>query len=513
MRNRCERSFSLCAPGVSWGSQVGRVSGFPDWAVTLWCVPLRLRTRVVLIHPPMKIPSLRGLLVAGALCALGLSASAQIIELRATLNSAQEVLPNVSSSSAKGSAIMLYDLQANTFDLVVSISDMANTITLSHIHEAPAGVNGDAKTNLGGEAVYTRSGTTVTASFRNIANVGDKLKLIQGGAYYNVHSTQFAGGEIRGQLIPTPVRLVANLDLAQEQAANPAIAYTGVNNFGGAVLLYDPAANTVSVRHSIYLFTSTFSNSHIHTGNTVTNGSVNTNLGNNATAGAYNSTNGFISGAHDAVPYGGDPLVLLAGGNYLNYHSQAFGGGQLRGRLTVSTETLSTRMGNLSVRSFVGTGDQILIGGISIQGTEPVRVLITAKGPSLTAFGVAGALANPRLALFSGATQIAANDDVGVLAAGSELARIPNVPTNALESALVVTLPPGNYTAQVSSAAGTGVAILEAYDLRNLPPTLAIASLDPVVPAGSAARSVAATTKAAPELCVATPLPMTVASR
>ena len=52
---------------------------------------------------------------------------------------------------------------------------------------------------------------------------------------------------------------------------------------------------------------------------------------------------------------------------------------------------------------------QILIGGISIQGTEPVRVLITAKGPSLTAFGVAGALANPRLALFSGATQIAAN--------------------------------------------------------------------------------------------------------
>lgn len=461
----------------------------------------------------MKIPSLRALLVAGAVCALGLSASAQIIELRATINGAQEN-PAV-TTGASGTAVMLYDVGANTFDLIVSINGLTNTATASHIHEGAAGANGGVVTNLGGEAVYTRSGNTLTATFRNVTHGGDKLRLIQGGAYFNLHTAANPGGEVRGQLIARPVRLVANLDLAQEQLPNPTINYAGVINFGGAAAIYDPVANTISIRHSLFNFTSTFANSHIHTGGTTVNGPVNTQLGNNPAAGAYNSANGHISGTHDAVPYAGNPVELLTGQNYLNYHSQAFAGGQLRGQLRVSSETLSTRMGNLAVRSFVGAGEQVLIGGISIQGAEPVRVLITAKGPSLAAFGVTGAIPNPSLALFDSAgRQIAVNNDVGALAPGSELARIPNVPTNPLESALVVVLPPGNYTAQVSSAAGTGVALLEAYDLRNLPATVAIASLDPVVPAASASRAFAAMGgKAAPELCEVTPLPATVATR
>lgn len=454
----------------------------------------------------MKIPSLRALLVAGAAGALALSASAQIIELRATINGTQEVPPV--TTPASGNAVMLYDVATNTFDLIISITGLTNTVTASHIHEAAAGANGPVVTNLGGEAAYFRSGNTLTATFKNIAHAGDRQRLIQSGAYFNLHTGANPGGEVRGQLVARPVRLVANLDVAQEAAAFPALNFSAVTNFGGAVVIYDPAANTVSLRHSIFNYSSTFTNSHIHTGGPGVSGPVNTQLGTNANAGAYTSVNGYISGNHDAVPYGGNPVELLTGLNYLNYHSQAFAGGQLRGQLTVSRETLNSRLGNLSVRGFVGTGEQVLIGGISVQGLEPVRVLITAKGPFLTSFGVAGAIPNPRLTLFSGATQIAANDDIGTLAAGSELARIPGMPTNALESALVVTLPPGNYTAQVSSAAGTGVALLEAYDLRNLPQTLAIASLDPVSPNSEAPRAVAAAgARPAPELCVATPLP------
>lgn len=450
---------------------------------------------------------------AGALCALAFSAQAQVIELRATINAAQEVPTN--ASTATGSAIMLYDVRANTFDLVISISGMTNTATASHIHEAASGVNGSVVTNLGADAVYTRSGSTLTATFRSVTHGGDKLKLIQGGTYFNIHSAQFPGGEVRGQLIATPVRLIANLDVAQEAAAFPALNFAAVNNFGGAVALYDPTANTITLRHSLFNYSSTFTNSHIHTGGPGASGPVNTQLGASPTAGAYNSTNGYIAGAHDAVPYAGNPIELLTGLNYINYHSQAFAGGQLRGQLTVSNETLNTRMGNLATRGFVGTGDQVLIAGISIQGTEPVRVLITAKGPSLTAFGVTGAVANPRLSLNDSAgRQIALNEDVGALVAGSELARIPGVPTNALESALVVVLPPGNYTAIVSAAAGAGVALVEVYDLRNLPRTLSLASAEPARAASPAQGLASVNGKTVPvELCVATPLAVIVALR
>jgi hypothetical protein len=447
----------------------------------------------------MKISPVRGLLLLGALCACSFTATAQVIQLRATLNAAQEV--PASTSPATGSAIMLYDIGANTFDLVVTINGMTNTATASHIHEAPAGQNGGVVTNLGAEAVYTRSGTTLRATFRNVTHGGDKLKLLQGGAYYNIHSAQFPGGEIRGQLIAQPVRMIANLDTAQEQAAFPAVNLSAVNNFGGAILTYDPVANTVSLRHSLFNFNNPFTNSHIHEGAPGVSGPVRVNLGNNANAGAYSSANGYIAGAHDAVPFVGDPLVLLAGGMYLNYHSQTFAGGQLRGQLTVSNETATTRFQNLSSRGFVGTAGQELIAGLVVTGSEPVRTLITAKGPSLAAFGVTGALANPRLTLFDSAgRQIAQNDDVGAIAAGTELARIPGVPTNTVESALVVVLPPGLYTAVVSSTSGTGVALVESYDLRSVSASAAITALPSPSPVKASSLAAA---RAAVEICAA----------
>lgn len=454
----------------------------------------------------MKITPVRGLLLVGALCACVLRVDAQVIELRATLSGAQEA-PNPTNSPGRGTAIMFYDLGSNTFDLVVSIQDFANRIADSHIHEAPAGAAGDIKAPLGGEANYVRVGNSLTATFRGIKYTGDRAQILRSGAYYNVHTQAFPAGEIRGQLIPQPVRLVANLDVAQEQAAIPTPVLTGVNNFGGAVLFYDPVTNRISVRHSLFNFTNTFSNSHIHEGAPGVSGPVRTNLGTNANAGAYSSANGHISGAHDAIEFVGDPMVLLTGGMYLNYHSTTFAAGQLRGQITVSNETASTRFANLSARGFV-SADQVLIGGLVVTGTEPVRILITAKGPSLAAFGVSGSLANPRLALHDSAgRQIASNDDVGAIAAGSELSRIQGAPTNGVESALVVVLPPGNYTAIVSTASGSGVALLETYDLRGQTAANLIASRDA---ARKPASSLAAAAKGAIELCGGVPLAVAV---
>lgn len=399
------------------------------------------------------------------MCALAVTTQAQVSEFRATLTAQQEV--PATTSPASGSAIMLYDVAANTFDLIVSIDGMSNPATASHLHEGAAGANGGVVTNLGAESAYTRTGNSLRATFRNVTHGGDKLRLLRGGAYYNILSAQFPGGEIRGQLLPQPVRLYARMDVAQEQAAFPAVNLSGVNSFGGALLVYEPAENMISIRASLLDFRNPFTNSHIHEGAPGVSGPARTNLGTNANAGAYSSANGMISGAHEHLEFTGDPLLLLAGRMYLNYHSSTFTGGQLRGQIQVSTEAPGTRFVNLAVRGFVGSGDQTLIGGLVVTGAEPVKVLITAKGPSLTAFGVTGALANPRLSLFdSRGQEVAANDDVGTLAAGSELAGLLGAPRNSLESALVVVLPPGNYTAQVSAATGTGIALLEVYDVR-----------------------------------------------
>jgi hypothetical protein len=467
----------------------------------------------------MNISPVRGWFFAGALCALVLNARAQVVELRATINAAQE--NPATTSAATGNAVMFYNVATNTFDLVVSISGLTNTATNSHIHEGAVGANGPVVTGLGAEAVYTRSGNTLTATFHDVKHLGSATTLLKGGAYFNIHTAQFPGGEVRGQLIARPVRLYANLSVAQEQAAFPATNLSGLNDFGGAVMVYDPTSNQISLRSSAYNFTNTMNNSHFHEGAPGVSGSVVQNLGGNpnAVAGSaatqlatYANTSGAIQGSYEGT-YGGDPVKLLTGGAYLNYHSTTFSGGELRGQVQMANETPSTRFINLSVRGFVGTGEQALITGIVVNGTEPVRTLITAKGPSLSAFGISAPLANPRLTLYDSAgRQIATNDDVGTVAPGTELANIPGVPRNTLESALVVVLPPGNYTAIVTAASGTGVALLEVNDLRTLPAGVTTASLQRAT-APTRASSVAAASKAAMEFCTAPITAVAVARR
>ena len=455
----------------------------------------------------MKTTSLfRGLMIAGVFT-LVLSARAQVLELRATINAQQET--TTSTSPATGTAVMFYNVATNRFDLVVTIKDMANTATASHIHEGAAGESGGVVTNLGGESVYTREGNTLTATFRDVVHGGDKLKLIQGGAYFNIHSAQFAAGEVRGQLIPQPKKLVSNFSVAQEAAAFPNTNFAGLADFGAAVMLYNPATNMISVRMSLFNFNNPFTNSHFHEGAPGVSGPVRLGLGTNANAGNYSSANGHIAGTVDMEATGIDPIVLLTGGLYLNFHSSAFPTGELRGQVRASDELLSTRFSNMSVRGYVGTGDQVLIEGITVSGPDPIRALVTVKGPALANYGISGFLPNPRVSLHDSAGRIIAwNDDVGSPLAG-DLAITPGVPTNAVESALAVVLPPGNYTAVVSGNGGTGIAILEVTDMRNTGLTATASGTFDQSLAGSPVRPASSS---APELC-GVPLPVATMGR
>jgi hypothetical protein len=121
---------------------------------------------------------------------------------------------------------------------------------------------------------------------------------------------------------------------------------------------------------------------------------------------------------------------------------------------------------NISTRLNVQTGDNVLIGGFIVTGTDPKEVLIRGIGPSLTAFGISGALADPVLELHKmDGTTIGTNDNWKATQQAA-IAATGLAPTDDLESAIIATLDPGVYTAILSGKnGGNGVGLVETYDL------------------------------------------------
>jgi hypothetical protein len=121
---------------------------------------------------------------------------------------------------------------------------------------------------------------------------------------------------------------------------------------------------------------------------------------------------------------------------------------------------------NISTRGQVLTGNDVMIGGFIIQGSGPQTVVVRARGPSLIPFGIPNALANPTLELFrsSDNTLILSNDDWQSAANAAAVQSSGFAPSNALESAILITLNPGAYTAIVRGVGNTtGVGIVEVF--------------------------------------------------
>lgn len=129
--------------------------------------------------------------------------------------------------------------------------------------------------------------------------------------------------------------------------------------------------------------------------------------------------------------------------------------------------TSTSRLVNISTRMNVGTNDDVLIGGFIITGTQSKKIILRAIGPSLAASGIAGALYNPTLELHSSSGGlIASNDDWQQSAQAAQIASSGIPPTNAMESAIIATLPPGSYSAIVRGVNNaTGIAMIEGYEL------------------------------------------------
>jgi hypothetical protein len=189
----------------------------------------------------------------------------------------------------------------------------------------------------------------------------------------------------------------------------------------------------------------------------------------NYTAG-YVAANGATGVAAEAALLG----YLLSGKTYLNVHSSFATGGEIKGYLQYVDSGSNTRLINVSARAKVGVGEDVLIAGFVVAGPSARTVLVRAVGPTLTPFGVGGALADPQLDItqtvsgstvvvisndnWGGATQISvAATTVGAFALGGATSK---------DAAVLVTLQPGVYTAKASGVGGTtGVALIEVYEV------------------------------------------------
>ncbi|MEY2493902.1 MAG: hypothetical protein QOJ45_394 [Verrucomicrobiota bacterium] len=130
----------------------------------------------------------------------------------------------------------------------------------------------------------------------------------------------------------------------------------------------------------------------------------------------------------------------------------------------------SLKLLNISTRVRVLTEEKVLIAGFIITGPDSKQVIIRGIGPSLSNVGVT--LSDPTLELHQGNTILAVNDNWKTRSDGTsqqaEIEATKLAPKNEAESAIVVTLSPGAYTAILSGeSGGTGVGVVEVYDLAE----------------------------------------------
>ena len=132
--------------------------------------------------------------------------------------------------------------------------------------------------------------------------------------------------------------------------------------------------------------------------------------------------------------------------------------------------TVGPQVLNLSTRGLVGTGDNVLIGGFIVSGTEPKTMVLRALGPSLSSFGLSGLLADPILRVYDSSGNVVASNDNWQSDSNPSLVEANGLaPGNPSESAIARGLAPGAYTVIVTGKDATpGIGLVELYDISPL---------------------------------------------
>jgi hypothetical protein len=291
--------------------------------------------------------------------------------------------------------------------------------------------------------------------------VATKLAVDSTGRYlfagYDVYFSDFRGTRVydTGRAVGAPF---VSTNPATNVASSSATLNGSLSPGGSTTTVYFQYGPTTS-----YGFTSS---AQTQTGNTFRD--VSANISGLSASTTYHFR--IVATNSDGTRYGGDRIFTTAA---------AIGPTPTPTPTPTATPTPSatpaSQLGNISTRAFVQIGDDVMIGGFIVQGTEPKRVIIRAIGPELTQYGVPDVLADPTLELHNGTGALIASNDswlhtiIGGIINSDQVRDIRNsghAPTDSRESAIIAELPAGNYTAIVRGVNNTmGVTLAEVYDL------------------------------------------------
>jgi CHRD domain-containing protein len=268
-----------------------------------------------------------GLLFVGSL-------SAQT--LGAVLSSAQETPP--CTASGFGNATVTFDSARQNINVTITVSNLGSPITASHIHRGAVGVAGPVV--IGFTPAASFSNGTLTGTFAITSDLATEILQNPGNFYVNVHTSACGGGAARGQLAFVsggPIMYAAQLRGANENPANSSTA------FGSSLVTLDPNNSTIAFEVSTSGIAAP-SASHIHRGAAGTNGPVIINFATGPTGfQAGRVTGGGAISALQSSSFLASDLTGLssastANGFYVNVHSTAFPGGEIRGQLVPAQE-------------------------------------------------------------------------------------------------------------------------------------------------------------------------------
>ena len=277
---------------------------------------------------------MRRISVIIALLVISLTTSAAFGQtLGAVLTGSQEVPPT--TSPGFGNATVTFDSTRANITVTITVSNLGAAINNFHIHENPAGVAGSVVENLIGlGGVFV--GGTMTGTFPIDPAVAARMVANPANFYVNVHTTQFPGGAVRGQLAFVsggPVNYATELRGSNEVPPNASTA------FGSSFLTLDTINSSLTWEVNTSGIGNNATLSHIHRGPAGVSGSVIINFATSASQ----IPNGRTSGTIDVSSLPAADLTALASGStangyYVNVHSQAFPAGEIRGQLAPANE-------------------------------------------------------------------------------------------------------------------------------------------------------------------------------
>jgi hypothetical protein len=256
-----------------------------------------------------------------------------------------------------------------------------------------------------------------------------------------------ASGNLTGS-VSGPISSTLSATQSTDTGTSAVAGFYEAQSAGSSAVSY----TVVSPDGQVLLLTVTSSGADAGVGTVTASGQITLTTANNATVTATVTTDSGTLTAQ-VTPIGGQPI------SYSGVSEAA---------------SADQRFVNLSVRGNAGTGENVLISGLIVTGTDSKPILIRAVGPGLTPLHVSGVLAKPKLQLFSGSTVIASNTGWGTATNATEIAAVAAqagampLTAGSNDSALYLTLAPGIYTVMASGAdGGSGNVLLESYDLST----------------------------------------------